>query len=683
LNSPEKSFYDVVEEWWESHPRFALWTKRIAKVTIVLGIAFLVLSYSMLEYSRKPEFCVTCHYMQPYYDAWKTSSHNNVPCIECHYAPGVKEELRSKWEALSQVAKYVTGTYGTKPWAEISDRSCLRSGCHDKRLLRGQVVFKNILFDHTEHLTELRRGKRLRCVSCHSQIVQGEHMTVTTSTCILCHFKEEEERSPMSDCNLCHGAPTQVVEYLGVRFDHKDAQRFGIDCRRCHERVTRGEGQVPQSRCYTCHAEPERIEKYSDTVLIHDIHITEHKVECTNCHLEIQHQVIKMTEAIEVDCQSCHPDHHATQKKLYMGIGGKGVEPSPDPMFLTSVTCKGCHIAHQGNEIEGFTRTAPPAACMSCHGTKYSIMLDEWKSQMTEILSTMMQVLERAKREVHVAGQRGKNVRGIQEVLAGAGFNIEMVRYGKGVHNIDYSMDLLRTAYARIDSVLRVVGSSYRPPNIFPKETIAESRCLRCHFGAQTKTVRFAKRSFPHREHVVKSSLPCGRCHEDRPEDDERHGELAIASQDCLRCHHQKPENCSSCHQTQQSVYSGSTSLAAETTPDIMFEAEVECESCHLTDEGQIARPTGAACENCHDEEYAGILADWQSSTQEALAALKSALQRLPRSGSNGELKAAVEAARRVIKLVEKDGSRGAHNYALIESLIAEAQEKLEAMKSE
>jgi len=39
-------------------------------------------------------------------------------------------------QALSQVAKYVTRTYSSKPYAEISDESCLRKGCHETAFSR-------------------------------------------------------------------------------------------------------------------------------------------------------------------------------------------------------------------------------------------------------------------------------------------------------------------------------------------------------------------------------------------------------------------------------------------------------------------------------------------------------------------------------------------------------------------
>ena len=121
------------------------------------------------------------------------------------------EKVRGKMLGLVQLAKYLTGTESPRPAAEIPDASCLRSGCHDTRVLAGRVDFDGIPFDHAPHLERLRRGKRLRCTSCHSQIVQGTHMTVTQSTCFLCHFKDEFFNEGLAACTRCHQIP--VTEY--------------------------------------------------------------------------------------------------------------------------------------------------------------------------------------------------------------------------------------------------------------------------------------------------------------------------------------------------------------------------------------------------------------------------------------------------------------------------------------
>ena len=144
------------------------------QVLILLALLAGIGAFGFIEYSAQPSFCTNCHNMQPYYDSWATSSHNDVPCIKCHYAPGIKAEAMGKMQAANQVVKYVTGSYGTRPWAEIEDAACLRSGCHTTRTLEGELVFAGVRFDHRHHLTQLRRGKQLRCTSCHSQIVQGD-----------------------------------------------------------------------------------------------------------------------------------------------------------------------------------------------------------------------------------------------------------------------------------------------------------------------------------------------------------------------------------------------------------------------------------------------------------------------------------------------------------------------------
>ena len=124
-------------------------------------------SAAFAEYSMQPDFCRSGHIIEPYYQAWHSSTHKNVPCTDCHFEPGLKNTFKGKWEASSQAAKFITGTYGSKPHAQIHDSSCMRSGCHEKRILEGKVDWTvttpkgntvTIKFDHKPHLEEERRG---------------------------------------------------------------------------------------------------------------------------------------------------------------------------------------------------------------------------------------------------------------------------------------------------------------------------------------------------------------------------------------------------------------------------------------------------------------------------------------------------------------------------------------------
>src|SRR5574341_1848217 len=213
-------------------PRFfkVLGAIAVALPLLLLGTAFKI--------STSPLLCNQCHIMKPYYQAWKTSKHNFVPCVDCHYPPGFRDTLWVKYQALSQVAKWATQTYSSKPFAEIEDASCLRSQCHATRLLQGKVTFKRgIIFDHRPHLEQPQRGRQLRCTSCHSQIVVGTHIEVTETTCFLCHFKGQRgarEVHPIGGCPLCHQPPKGDIQLAGgTVFNHRDfVDERGTQCQK-------------------------------------------------------------------------------------------------------------------------------------------------------------------------------------------------------------------------------------------------------------------------------------------------------------------------------------------------------------------------------------------------------------------------------------------------------------------
>ncbi|HEY6867903.1 MAG TPA: NapC/NirT family cytochrome c, partial [Candidatus Eisenbacteria bacterium] len=373
---------------------------RIATFTAGLGLALLLVGVLfMVQVSSTPQFCGTCHIMKPYYASWQHSKHNQIACVDCHISPGIGAEVRKKYEALSMVVKYFTGTYGTNPWAEVDDAACLR--CHERRLLEGKEVFHNVLFDHTPHLTETRRGLRLRCTSCHSQIVQGSHISVTSSTCALCHFKGQPINQETARCRLCHQIPQRVVMAGGTTFDHGQVGRLDMECTLCHANVVRGVGNVPRERCVTCHNDPARLRHYGDKDLLHQMHVTTHKVDCMTCHLQIEHGR-PATLAAGADsaavaagghgegqtgCQTCHGAGHAPQQNLYAGLGGRGVPIMPSPMYAAGVKCEGCHnpalaapaaLAAADGASDIHIQRASDVSCMSCHGPGYRRIYQAW-----------------------------------------------------------------------------------------------------------------------------------------------------------------------------------------------------------------------------------------------------------------------------------------------------------------
>jgi len=273
--------------------------RRRGKVLVFAAIAVLVLGglafAGLWELSSSPMLCNSCHIMTPYVEAWRASTHSQVACVQCHYPPGLRDTIWVKYQALSQVAKWATRTYTSKPFAEVEDGSCLRSGCHDSGALQRELIYKRgIVFDHGPHLREILGGRSLRCTSCHSQIVVGTHIEVTRAPCFLCHFKGARTArtlTPIAGCTGCHRPPKGEILLGAVRFSHEDVVRRGVQCQSCHLNVVEGDGDAPRERCFTCHNQPAKLQRHADAPFIHDAHVAGHNIECTRCHTEIRHRL--------------------------------------------------------------------------------------------------------------------------------------------------------------------------------------------------------------------------------------------------------------------------------------------------------------------------------------------------------------------------------------------------------
>jgi hypothetical protein len=202
-----------------------------------------------------------------------------------------------KFQAISQVAKWATQTYNSKPFAVVEDASCFRSGCHSVAQLesRGVLTFgRGVRFDHRPHLEAAKMGRQLRCTSCHSQIVVRKHFEVTTSTCFTCHFKgrkNDREIAPVAGCTGCHELPKGDIAVSSIRFNHAQIVERGVACEKCHLNVVEGSGEVPRERCLTCHNQPEKLDRYTDRALLHSVHVTERTISCIRCHTEIKHRL--------------------------------------------------------------------------------------------------------------------------------------------------------------------------------------------------------------------------------------------------------------------------------------------------------------------------------------------------------------------------------------------------------
>lgn len=417
-----------------------------------------ILTTGAAVYTSRSEFCVSCHIMEPYYASWQESSHKDVACIKCHFPPGAAEKVRGKLLGLVQLLKYVTATAGPRLSAEISDASCLR--CHDTRLLGGRVDFHGIPFDHRPHLTELRRGKHLRCTSCHSQIVQGTHMTVTASTCFLCHFKDQMFNEGLGTCTRCHQIPEKEFDLGGgVKFSHDLAYERGVDCVNCHRDLIRGNGEVPRERCTSCHNREDDLARINEHEFMHQTHVTDHKVDCLQCHLEIQHSSDKLkVQHAASDCKSCHANQHLDQVRMLLGEGKGSMSSLHGGMAAAGISCPSCHQVKELSPTGAVLLRASTAICTECHDQATTKRLTTENASLKSDLTIIGEDLPRIRNAIGGSDLDATHKSELKKTLQDLEKDLHFLRVGNSIHNMHYADSLLRNLVDKVRVICRNLG---------------------------------------------------------------------------------------------------------------------------------------------------------------------------------------------------------------------------------
>ncbi len=464
--------------WLLDRLRFRRWGKWI----IIGAVAGVVVSAAGVETTSQSWFCNSCHIMEPYYQSWKTGSHKNVKCVECHISPGVDNFVVAKLNGLGQVVDDVLNRTSAKPSASVSELSCTRSGCHSVERLSKTATTGAFKFDHSKHLGARHLGVEISCGTCHSHVKGDKHFEVNTGVCITCHLVDrapasvtegvggsptvihlvarngangavsnhssvaEGETPPPSACTTCHDAPKGEIQFQGLKFDHAQFLAFGAKCESCHQGVTATPPPIDDGRCLECHT--FGVDAKIGTREMHKIHtLGRHKIECSSCHGTIRHGPQVQTASLErFDCTKCHLDQHKVQRETYFHLGqnphGEAGAPPVSPMFMAHVDCTGCHTGPRPVSVNpdsgASVMAAVPASCNGCHQQGFGEkMIPLWQSTTHKLYDQVEAMLA----GVEASGKKA-------EAAAKARGLLTLVRTDGswGVHNPRYTQLLLEQA---------------------------------------------------------------------------------------------------------------------------------------------------------------------------------------------------------------------------------------------
>jgi hypothetical protein len=660
---------------------------------------FLLLSVGFLKFSETSTFCGLCHQMGSYIESWKASSHRRVACTQCHYEPGFLNHMKGKWvDGQVSLAYFISGKRPSTPHAEISDASCLQ--CHKIQDLQGSMIYKNVAFSHGQHLGELRRGMKLRCTSCHAQIVQGLHLTVHETTCFICHYykagaKGEEDciSCAIGGCTSCHIEPKGDIKVKGWNFNHKKYIERGVACEKCHMSVIQGDGHVPEGKCLECHNEPELLAAKYSSQLLHRKHVTDHKIECSTCHTPLRHEIgqIPTITHFPSNCDKCHSKEvHGGPKEIYQGTGGIGLPDSPSLMFMTNVDCIACHRRSETGKAALHTTKYEEKvigeACIDCHGEGFDETLKHWKDYLAKLQNETNQRIYRVDNalfEVQKTKGKSPELKKAQTLLNEARHNYSLVLLGKGVHNVEYATKLLNIASNKTEQALAAIQKDYRP-----QEFQTRMNCTTlCHVGMEKRAVPFNETKFSHGSHVVGNGQKCLDCHSPR----EAHGKTFFKN--CASCHHGKgvkSVTCEGCHGDVKKIFYGKGGIGVKDRPSSKLNV-VGCADCHAAvtkSKKETLDALKKRCVECHDQSYGEMVIRWRTTSGDHLKkvaakldTVRAEIDRIDRSGGHTFVfRKLFGEAEFNFNLVKK--GNGVHNVEYSEELLEFADRRLdEALK--
>jgi len=145
-------------------------TKRLI-ITVSFAIVLLgILAVVGMHYTSQPNFCTSCHQINPSVVSWSVGPHKDVTCLKCHADPGTVGYVKRKVAGLNEVYLQVTNQIPDKIEARINPATCI--SCHT-----GSSEFpkaKNLLLTSGERAPRFQHTEMLQnntsCLTCHQNM---------------------------------------------------------------------------------------------------------------------------------------------------------------------------------------------------------------------------------------------------------------------------------------------------------------------------------------------------------------------------------------------------------------------------------------------------------------------------------------------------------------------------------
>ena len=199
--------------------------------------------------------------------------------------------------------------------------------------------------------------------------------------------------------------------------------------------------------------------------LMHEQHVTSKNARCFDCHRTITHAKAALADRSPQDndpvvlsgCTTCHPEPHFYQRALTSGMRNPADEPAPDPMYQTRVNCLACHVEMTTLKNGQQVLKASDKTCVSCHDKEYRKTLKDWKTELAGKIKTTRKVEEKILKALAKIKLTEDQSDEVIEMLDEARQNLNIVRFGNGIHNKEYAVSLMDEAIDSFNEVKEVL----------------------------------------------------------------------------------------------------------------------------------------------------------------------------------------------------------------------------------
>ena len=232
-------------------------------------------------------------------------------------------------------------------------------------------------------------------------------------------------------------------------------------------------GQIKKENCLACHDQTKVLKKDIEDKLMHEKHVTVKNARCFDCHQPVMHTKADLEQPNILayassdlhtptdqpklpGCEVCHPKAHSYQRILSAGPKRPDVSKTPDFMYKARANCLACHVERKFNAKGQMVMAASAKTCVRCHTKDHKKMLKDWKTELAKEIKYSKEVEQEALTALAKAKSKlsKSKLEEARKMLKEGRENLNIVKFGNGVHNKKYSIMLIDAALNRFEDMI-------------------------------------------------------------------------------------------------------------------------------------------------------------------------------------------------------------------------------------